>query len=133
LSSSPWARCSPPQHERGLAVGSRLCRGRGRAALGDGGRHRHRRLPAAGARPRLGINVAAVYLGLSVGPPLGGFLADGLGWRWIFLVNLPIGVVVLLWGWRMLPRREKVTGGRRAPTSPARRCSPSLSAACWYR
>jgi len=61
----------------------------------------------------LGINVAAVYLGLSVGPPLGGFLADGLGWRWIFLVNLPIGLVVLLWGWRFLPRRERAAA--RAP------------------
>jgi EmrB/QacA subfamily drug resistance transporter len=61
----------------------------------------------------LGINVAAVYLGLSVGPPLGGFLADGLGWRWIFLVNLPVGLVILLWGWRLMPRTERATA--RAP------------------
>jgi EmrB/QacA subfamily drug resistance transporter len=53
----------------------------------------------------LGINVMAVYLGLSVGPPLGGFLVDHFGWPWIFLVNLPIGLVVFLWGWRLLPRR----------------------------
>ncbi len=55
----------------------------------------------------LGINVMAVYIGLSVGPPLGGMLVDTLGWRWIFLINLPIGVVVLLWGWFMLPRSER--------------------------
>ncbi len=61
----------------------------------------------------LGINVAAVYLGLSVGPPLGGFLADGLGWRWIFLVNLPIGLAVVLWGWRLLPKVERAAA--RAP------------------
>lgn len=53
----------------------------------------------------LGLNVMAVYLGLSVGPPLGGFLVDRFGWPWIFLVNLPIGAVVFLWGWRLLPRR----------------------------
>ncbi|WP_243317811.1 MFS transporter [Geothrix paludis] len=52
----------------------------------------------------LGLNVMAVYLGLSVGPPLGGFLVDRFGWPWIFLVNLPIGAVVFLWGWRLLPR-----------------------------
>jgi EmrB/QacA subfamily drug resistance transporter len=56
----------------------------------------------------LGINVMAVYLGLSVGPPLGGMIADTIGWRWIFLINLPIGIVVLVWGWFMLPRTEGI-------------------------
>jgi len=60
----------------------------------------------------LGINVMAVYIGLTVGPPLGGFLADTVGWRWIFLINLPIGIIVLLWGWFMLPRSERVPGPR---------------------
>jgi len=55
----------------------------------------------------LGINVMAVYIGLSIGPPLGGILADTLGWRSIFLINLPIGLVVLVWGWMMLPRSER--------------------------
>ena len=55
----------------------------------------------------LGINVMAVYIGLSVGPPLGGFLVDTLGWRWIFFVNIPIGLLVLTWGWLMLPRHER--------------------------
>ena len=55
----------------------------------------------------LGINVMAVYIGLSIGPPLGGILADTLGWRSIFLINLPIGLVVLAWGWMMLPRGER--------------------------
>lgn len=32
----------------------------------------------------LGVNVAAVYLGLSLGPPIGGFLAQQLGWRSVF-------------------------------------------------
>lgn len=43
----------------------------------------------------LGINVAAVYLGLSLGPPLGGFLTDQFGWRSIFLANLPLGLLIL--------------------------------------
>lgn len=48
----------------------------------------------------LGINVAATYLGLSIGPSLGGFLAQNYGWRSIFYVNLPIGVAavtLILW------------------------------------
>jgi len=73
----------------------------------------------------LGINVMAVYLGLSVGPPLGGFLVDHFGWPWIFLVNLPIGLVVFLWGWRILPRR----GGIGQPTAEPRTAGLDLPGA----
>ena len=61
----------------------------------------------------LGINVMAVYIGLTVGPPLGGILVDTLGWRSIFLINLPIGIIVLVWGWLLLPRSERVEGAPR--------------------
>ncbi|HNT73330.1 MAG TPA: MFS transporter, partial [Methanothrix sp.] len=44
----------------------------------------------------LGINVTAVYLGLSLGPFLGGILTSYLGWRSIFLVNEPLGALVVL-------------------------------------
>lgn len=43
----------------------------------------------------LGINVAAVYLGLSLGPFIGGFLTQHFGWRSIFLVNVPLGLIVI--------------------------------------
>jgi EmrB/QacA subfamily drug resistance transporter len=59
----------------------------------------------------IGINVMAVYLGLSVGPPLGGFITDNIGWRWIFYVNIPIVLVVLVWGWLLLPRTERENQG----------------------
>jgi EmrB/QacA subfamily drug resistance transporter len=41
----------------------------------------------------LGINVAAVYLGLSLGPFLGGVLTDHVGWRSIFAVNAGLAVL----------------------------------------
>lgn len=44
----------------------------------------------------LGINVAAVYTGLSLGPFLGGVLSHNLGWRSIFLMNVPLGIAVIL-------------------------------------
>jgi EmrB/QacA subfamily drug resistance transporter len=51
----------------------------------------------AGERGRaLGINVASVYLGLSAGPFLGGFLTEHFGWRSIFLINIPLGAMILV-------------------------------------
>ena len=44
----------------------------------------------------LGINVAAVYIGLSVGPVVGGILTQYLGWRSIFWVLVPFGVVAFI-------------------------------------
>ncbi|MBU1636151.1 MFS transporter [bacterium] len=43
----------------------------------------------------LGITVAAVYLGLSVGPFIGGLITQQLGWRFVFWMNLPAGLILL--------------------------------------
>ncbi len=43
----------------------------------------------------LGINVAAVYTGLSTGPFLGGIITQSFGWRYIFYSNLLIGVILI--------------------------------------
>ncbi|MCC4770300.1 MFS transporter [Methanosarcina sp. DH2] len=50
----------------------------------------------------LGIYITAVYLGLSLGPFLGGMMTHYLGWRSIFFVNVPIGIIaVLLILWKL--------------------------------
>ena len=51
--------------------------------------------PASERGRVLGINVAAVYIGLSLGPFLGGFLTQQFGWRSIFLANVPVGLLVI--------------------------------------
>jgi len=43
----------------------------------------------------LGFTVACVYAGLSLGPTLGGLLTHHLGWRSVFFVNVPFGLLVL--------------------------------------
>ena len=40
-----------------------------------------------------------------IGPAIGGILTDTVGWHWIFLVNIPLGLVVLVVIWRTLPTR----------------------------
>jgi EmrB/QacA subfamily drug resistance transporter len=50
----------------------------------------------------LGIYITAVYLGLTVGPFLGGIMTDTYGWRSIFYINIPIAIsVILLVIWKL--------------------------------
>jgi EmrB/QacA subfamily drug resistance transporter len=49
---------------------------------------------------------APALLGPVLGPVLGGLILQGLSWRWIFYVNVPIGLVALVLGTRLLPRSE---------------------------
>ncbi|MDL2274567.1 MFS transporter [Desulfosarcina sp. OttesenSCG-928-G10] len=44
----------------------------------------------------IGIYVAAVYVGLSVGPFVGGFLTQHLGWHSVFALMLPLGAITIL-------------------------------------
>jgi EmrB/QacA subfamily drug resistance transporter len=45
-----------------------------------------------------------MLLGPICGPILGGYLVDQVSWRWIFYINVPIGVVTLLLSWKILAR-----------------------------
>ncbi|HEY7024437.1 MAG TPA: MDR family MFS transporter [Candidatus Limnocylindrales bacterium] len=47
-----------------------------------------------------------------LGPAVGGIITDNLGWHWIFLVNVPIGLVSLLMIWRLLPTFRSADGSR---------------------
>ncbi|TFG10190.1 DHA2 family efflux MFS transporter permease subunit [Candidatus Thorarchaeota archaeon] len=59
----------------------------------------------------LGLNVAAVYIGLSLGPTIGGVMTKNLGWRSIFLANIPVGLVALILAVTMLDREWADTKG----------------------
>jgi EmrB/QacA subfamily drug resistance transporter len=54
-----------------------------------------RRLPGTHRGRGLSAQIVMVYCGLAAGPGLGGILADTLGWRWVFLANVPPGVVAM--------------------------------------
>ena len=61
-------------------------------------------LPPGRLGTGLGVQGAAQAVGLCVGPVVGGALTALGGWRLIFLVNIPLGVIGLLLGWLFLPR-----------------------------
>lgn len=60
----------------------------------------------------IGIYSTAIALGLMLGPVLGGIIAQFLSWRFVFFINVPIAVVALLWGYRVIPQGIKKPGQR---------------------
>lgn len=49
-------------------------------------------------------------LGAVIGPAVGGLVLDHLGWRWIFLVKIPLCLVALAVVWRAMPRSGRLRG-----------------------
>jgi DHA2 family multidrug resistance protein len=48
-----------------------------------------------------------VMIGPILGPVLGGWLTDNYNWRWVFLVNLPVGIICILIMSQFMPEGEK--------------------------
>jgi EmrB/QacA subfamily drug resistance transporter len=46
-----------------------------------------------------------------LGPVVGGLILENLHWSWIFFVNVPIGVIAFVLGWRMLPHTDSGEAG----------------------
>jgi EmrB/QacA subfamily drug resistance transporter len=57
----------------------------------------------------LGLIGAVFGLAFLVGPILGGIILTVTGWEWLFIINLPIALVVILMGWRLLPVTHRAT------------------------
>lgn len=86
-----------------MFIGVRVIQGLGSAMIfGTGAAILTSVFPPGERGKALGIYITAVYLGLSLGPFLGGIMTQYLGWRSIFLVNVPIGIAaVLLILWKL--------------------------------
>ena len=69
-------------------------------------------LPASKRAKGLGIQAAAQALGLALGPTIGGVLVGLLSWRWLFLVNIPVGLIALPASMAFIPRSRKLSATR---------------------
>jgi len=58
----------------------------------------------------LGINAISVSVGLAIGPSLGGLVTSLSSWRFVFLINIPIGIAGLLWAYYIIPELKGQPG-----------------------
>ena len=72
----------------------------------------------------MGLLGAMSAIGTTLGPSLGGLLIAGFGWRAIFLVNLPLGILTFALAWLALPARDKAGSSSRQLRRDGTVCSP---------
>jgi EmrB/QacA subfamily drug resistance transporter len=56
--------------------------------------------------------ILPILVGPGAAPILGGVLTQTLSWRWVFLINVPVGIVMLAFAWIYLPEHRPSPGGR---------------------
>lgn len=70
-----------------------------------------RNWPAAQRGRALGLQVTVAQIGIIIGPSFGGFIADHAGWRYIFFIKLPVGVLATAMAAFFIPR--SISKGKR--------------------
>jgi EmrB/QacA subfamily drug resistance transporter len=60
----------------------------------------------------MGVLSTPTVIAPVLGPTLGGILLQSFGWQWIFLINVPIGIVALIYGVRVLPSDKPEEAGK---------------------
>jgi EmrB/QacA subfamily drug resistance transporter len=100
---------------QGLLIGARAVQGVGGAIVSAVGLSLIMTMFTEPAERAKAMGVAGFVAsgGGSLGVLLGGILTDSLDWHWIFLVNIPIGIVVILLSLRLLPSGRNEEADRR--------------------
>lgn len=69
-------------------------------------------VPERMRRAAFGVQAGAQAVGLASGPVTGGLLVAVAGWRWVFFLNVPVGVLAFAAGWYLLPRTRRLADRR---------------------
>jgi EmrB/QacA subfamily drug resistance transporter len=56
--------------------------------------------------------ILPILIGPAAAPILGGVLTQTLSWRWVFLINVPVGIVMLVYGYLFVPEHQPSPDGR---------------------
>lgn len=93
-----------------MLVAARVLQGMGGAMMSPVGRLIIlRSVPKSELVPALAYLTIPALIGPVLGPPLGGFISTYFSWHWIFLINVPIGLLVTFLCWNGLAGRETPT------------------------
>ncbi len=96
LSSAPWMLIL----FRGIqAIGAAMLSANSPAILTGN-------FPGSQRGQALGLQATLTYLGLSVGPSLGGWMTQHLGWQSVFTINVPISILALFFSLRFIPNDD---------------------------
>ena len=93
----------------GSLIGFRILQGFGGGMLMPAGMTI---LTRAAGPQRLGRVMSVIGVPMLLGPILGGWLVDSFSWRWIFFINVPIGILALVASLRILPTDVPSPGHR---------------------
>jgi MFS family permease len=66
-------------------------------------------VPRERMRLALSVQAAAQSIGLALGPTLGGVLTDTVGWRFVYWINVPVGILAVVAGYYLLPRSRELS------------------------
>ena len=61
----------------------------------------------------MGLWMMTTILAPIAGPILGGLLADSVGWRWAFYLNVPVSLICAVWAWRLFAGARESVAARR--------------------
>ncbi|GAA2390687.1 hypothetical protein GCM10010404_54920 [Nonomuraea africana] len=100
--------------DEALLIGGRLCQGVGAAVLSPAALRALTGIFHSTERNKaLGVWSSLWGIGFAVGVFAGGLLTSGPGWRWVFFINIPIGVVALVAIRALVPERRTEDANRR--------------------
>lgn len=68
--------------------------------------------PSGDRGKAIGIQASAQGIGLTLGPALGGAIITYLDWRWLFFVNIPIGIFGIILAFLLLPKDKTKSSSR---------------------
>ena len=95
----------------GFLIGARIFQGVGAAMIfALGFAITTEAFPPSERGKALGINGAMASIGIMAGPIIGGFVLEAASWHWIFLVNIPIGIVGTLTAVKFVPNTRPKGG-----------------------